>query len=440
MSLTGAKIAEEVWLTCVTHALSTETEEIMGLLFGDIEYSDGHVTALVWDAAPQTRSDRRKDRVETNPEQLAAASAQAEKISSETGRLTRVIGWYHSHPHITVLPSHVDVRTQGMYQLLDPGFLGLIFSCFNEDANKIGKIQATAFQAVNGWQRNNVQTLQQQFPKRNTQDLSSDTERETQKTPAVSPSSIQSSNSDVAIINVPDAKINNGSQPNVVASVDEHFGNIGGSETSKGRMDNISADILGLYENRGQQITGGTDMDSFDLTAGMQEAMHLSNLDMSGAEFTRKEVPFEVVPGHTLANMEFPLSSLVSLQRILFDEEQTAYNQSLTQNRRKGRVHPLTAIHHSATYQASICKLMEYCLSPVLSSLWDRSQENNIRLALLQEESMNLQLQLLSKGTRTPAHSQRHMPGSVIRESAYSSSPERRAGVDLYRSKDARRG
>jgi hypothetical protein len=32
----------------------------------------------VWGAAPQTRSDRRKDRVETNPEQLAAASAQAE--------------------------------------------------------------------------------------------------------------------------------------------------------------------------------------------------------------------------------------------------------------------------------------------------------------------------------------------------------------------------
>ena len=25
----------------------------------------------------------------------------------ETGTMTRVIGWYHSHPHITVLPSHV---------------------------------------------------------------------------------------------------------------------------------------------------------------------------------------------------------------------------------------------------------------------------------------------------------------------------------------------
>lgn len=28
-------------------------------------------------------------------------------MTTTTGRTTRVIGWYHSHPHITVLPSHV---------------------------------------------------------------------------------------------------------------------------------------------------------------------------------------------------------------------------------------------------------------------------------------------------------------------------------------------
>ncbi|CAI0422493.1 unnamed protein product [Linum tenue] len=79
MSLTGVRMSEDVWLTCLTHALSTETEEIMGLLLGDIEYlKNGRVNALIWGASPQSRSDRRKDRVETNPEQLAAASAQAE--------------------------------------------------------------------------------------------------------------------------------------------------------------------------------------------------------------------------------------------------------------------------------------------------------------------------------------------------------------------------
>lgn len=35
------------------------------------------------------------------------------------------------------LSYYVDVRTQAMYQLLDSGFIGLIFSCYSEDANKV---------------------------------------------------------------------------------------------------------------------------------------------------------------------------------------------------------------------------------------------------------------------------------------------------------------
>lgn len=50
--------------------------------------------------------------METSPEQMARCSAHAERLSRETGSRVRVVGWYHSHPHITVLPSHVDVRTQ----------------------------------------------------------------------------------------------------------------------------------------------------------------------------------------------------------------------------------------------------------------------------------------------------------------------------------------
>lgn len=57
---------------------------------------------------------RRRDRVETSPEQMARCSAHAEKLSRVTGVRTRVVGWYHSHPHITVLPSHVDLKTQVM--------------------------------------------------------------------------------------------------------------------------------------------------------------------------------------------------------------------------------------------------------------------------------------------------------------------------------------
>ena len=70
--------------------------------------------------------------MEASPEQLAAAMASAEKLSEESGMQVRVIGWYHSHPHITVLPSHVDVATQASYQQLDAGFIGVIFSTFNQ--------------------------------------------------------------------------------------------------------------------------------------------------------------------------------------------------------------------------------------------------------------------------------------------------------------------
>ena len=36
-------------------------------------------------------------------------------IKDEVGAELRVVGWYHSHPHITVLPSRVDLSTQVYY-------------------------------------------------------------------------------------------------------------------------------------------------------------------------------------------------------------------------------------------------------------------------------------------------------------------------------------
>lgn len=85
-----------------------------------------------------------QDRVETSPEQMARCTAHAERLTRETGVRVRVVGWYHSHPHITVLPSAVDVRTQALYQMLDPGFVGLIFSVFNTDTGtKAGQVQVS---------------------------------------------------------------------------------------------------------------------------------------------------------------------------------------------------------------------------------------------------------------------------------------------------------
>ena len=104
--------------------------------------------ARVWRLSFQRRVDRRPDRVEISPEQLAAASDEAARVTEETRRVTRVIGWYHSHPHITVLPSHVDVQTQGNFQLLDRGFIGLIFSVFASLPDSTSRMQMVAFQSV----------------------------------------------------------------------------------------------------------------------------------------------------------------------------------------------------------------------------------------------------------------------------------------------------
>lgn len=79
----------------------------------------------------------------------------------------RVVGWYHSHPHITVWPSHVgkkkrckslfhliqfssvlDIGTQATYQMMDSLFVGVIFSVYQGDPRiRSNQVQLTCFQA-----------------------------------------------------------------------------------------------------------------------------------------------------------------------------------------------------------------------------------------------------------------------------------------------------
>ncbi|XP_030971466.1 lys-63-specific deubiquitinase BRCC36-like [Quercus lobata] len=404
MSLTCVKMSEEVWLTCLTHALSTETEEIMGLLLGDIEYSkNGSVTALIWGASPQTRSDRRKDRVETNPEQLAAASAKAERMSTLVGRTTRVIGWYHSHPHITVLPSHVDVRTQAMYQLLDAGFIGLIFSCFSEDANKVGRIQVIAFQSSDGKQNNVSRPISLSPVNRSSViDLES----------SLSSSENLSARSGSGRAESPE--LDTGDSRTAAA-------NKGGGRSSELGVFFANADANYL----GRERMGGThradssdniivDIDPMDMSESMQEAMHRSNLEISGAEYVRKEVPLHVLPSSSFVKLESPLTSFTDLQRVLYEEERAAYNQAILQNMRDGKVHPLSFIHHTSTYQASLCKLIEYCLSPAIKALQDRLKENENRLKTLTNEAKSLETEA-PKGVESSSGSPRQAPSHGLR-------------------------
>lgn len=135
------ELESEAYHVCLSHALTTEKEEVMGLLLGEIVVEQNKIINRIWDVIILRRSCKQRDRVEISAEQLAAASQEAEKLSFKSNRDTRVVGWYHSHPHITVLPSHVDIATQETYQTMEKNFVGLIFSVFNSDSNNVRKLK-----------------------------------------------------------------------------------------------------------------------------------------------------------------------------------------------------------------------------------------------------------------------------------------------------------
>ncbi|RMB98326.1 hypothetical protein DUI87_25231 [Hirundo rustica rustica] len=128
MAVQAVHLEADAFLVCLNHALSTEKEEVMGLCIGEVDTSRiVHIHSVII----LRRSDKRKDRVEISPEQLSAASTEAEISFSRQQQC------------------QCNVRTQAMYQMMDQGFVGLIFSCFIEDKNtKTGRILYTCFQSI----------------------------------------------------------------------------------------------------------------------------------------------------------------------------------------------------------------------------------------------------------------------------------------------------
>jgi len=133
-------MSSSVFQTCLTHAFSTEKEEIMGLLLGRWTKVEEKDVAYIEAISISKRLDKLKDRVEISSEQLMHAMSEGEKLQ------LNVIGWYHSHPHLIVSPSTVDLRTQLNMQNLDSRFFGIIFSCFNQE-NDVQRLNITCFQS-----------------------------------------------------------------------------------------------------------------------------------------------------------------------------------------------------------------------------------------------------------------------------------------------------
>ncbi|KAI3525113.1 hypothetical protein L1887_03785 [Cichorium endivia] len=317
MSLTSVKMSEDVWLTCLTHALSTETEEIMGLLLGDIQHSkNGSVTALIWGALPQPRCDRQKDRVETNPEQLTAASVQAEISFIETYR------------------------------------------------NLVGRIQVTAFQSLDGKQNHVLRPVPvSPINKNSIIDLES---------------SLSSTDNSLTIsgsTRVESLEYDTGDSRAAVGA------SKGGAKSSS--LKGFFANTESNYPTNNIE-SSVVDIDPMDMSESMQEAMHRSNMEMSGAEYVRKEVPLHVLPTLSLLNLESPLTSFSDLQTVLYEEERTAYHQAILQN---------------------------MSLSPAITALQDRVKENEIRLRMLANEAKILEKES-TRGNDSSSNSPRSVSSS----------------------------
>jgi BRCA1/BRCA2-containing complex subunit 3 len=77
----------DVYFACLAHAFSTEREEIMGLLIGEVVDNGGgegsygrdrSACVAISNLVVLSRVDKRKDRCEISPQQLVEASSRAE--------------------------------------------------------------------------------------------------------------------------------------------------------------------------------------------------------------------------------------------------------------------------------------------------------------------------------------------------------------------------
>ena len=147
-------ISQHAFESCLYHSLIIENEEIMGLLIGYTNI-DSTIINIVSNYS-LTRNCKQKDRVEFDEIQLAKACEYADNLNKKYSNFVstnsfvdkstdsnnknsnisnniyefKVVGWYHSHPKITVPPSVIDLNTQ-YYQQYQGAFVGLIFSTLN---------------------------------------------------------------------------------------------------------------------------------------------------------------------------------------------------------------------------------------------------------------------------------------------------------------------
>ncbi|KAJ3205779.1 BRCA1 BRCA2-containing complex, subunit 3 [Clydaea vesicula] len=124
--LSSVFITSNAFNLILAHSLTTDNEEVCSLLLGFFKTQQHSINAFVTNIQFVVRRDKRRDRVEIEPEQLSLAIENAESKG------------------LKVIGCHVDVGTQNSLQQLDLNFFGLILSCFDKNVNRL---QLTCFQA-----------------------------------------------------------------------------------------------------------------------------------------------------------------------------------------------------------------------------------------------------------------------------------------------------
>eukprot|EP00741_Cyanophora_paradoxa_P018185 tig00021038_g17558.t1 len=300
------------------HALSTEDTEVVGLCVGDVEEEPGNSPSVrIRGVLVQQRTDRRKDRVEVSPEQLARASEEAAQMKG------RVVGWYHSHPHITVQASHVDLRTQFNFQRLGESFVGIILSVFDRNAeSESGRVQITAFQTET-----------------------------TPPAPAASPAPSPPAPSPPARAPAPP----HDSDPPLIDLEDDDGGRDPAPSPPSARPSAMDIDP--------------------QPSAPPTPSLPLPYRGHQSGPLSRRDVPVELLPASEGGGYEvledgvrLPLSAAqaLRLQGVLLEEERSLYREA------SEGAHPLRALHAAGRYEARIAQLLEHGLVPLVQVLQAR--------------------------------------------------------------------
>lgn len=330
LPVSHVKLTSQCARSLVSHALTTENEEVLGLLLGhyiekDIDGLGGSV--IVCGTHILRRHDKRPDRVEVTSSDLSLASQYAESLGLV------VVGWYHSHPHITLHPSHVDLNTQHLYQYLNEKFIGIIISCFNKSKNEIGILAFQTFEKKSKY----INTIQK-----------------------LSKHRLEHSD-----------EIKYGDDSSMVLKIKSmKYPIIYKNRESMSLIDDDIKRELEQFDDYYDQ-----DQDNSRIEVNLPIII-IDDLDKINKE-------------NNLIIKDNSMEKMIDVINILYQEEKESFMNSISNQEKMNSKNMFVMMHHSAVYQKSLCRILEYIVFPYIKTLKKRKEEIENEIKRIKEEEKN---------------------------------------------------